>query len=624
VAAAPRRPTPPPRRRRRRSPAVVVPLVALGIVLIGAIVLTVYVGNRALVAKDALQQAQGRLTTFRSTLGQPGAPSSAALARQLGADTPKAADQVDDPVWHAFEQLPWAGPNLVAFRRTADVVDRLVHDGVAPLAVAADGLGVDSLKPEDGRIDIAPLQRLTPAMARTDDALRAADTALGRIDTRDVLPQLASPVASLRSTVREALPVTAELRKVLPVLHPALGGEGARHYLLLFQNNAEERASGGNPASMAMLVVDHGRISLGRQADSGDFPHPYRVPPKTWEGDWARIYGPHTSTYLTNITFTPDFPEVALMARAMWQDVYGGKVDGVISFDPVALSYLLRATGPVQLRTGERLTAENAVQYLLSGVYAEYTDPRQQDAVFASAADSIFTAVTSGRGDPNAYVAQLAPMLAEQRLKAWSARSDEEDLLLTSPAGNMLPADNGGATTFGVYNEDDATSKMSYYMDSTVDVAAKTCTAAPTWTVRTRVTNTLRPAQVAGLTDYVLANQSGLRPGDDRQRVVLYGPVGAKLVGATVAGKPVVFGTNENWRLNTVPDATGLDVHRPAVRGRLGGRPVASFNVQMGPLEHVDVQAVFSGGTDVSSRIAVSHTPKVRPVAVTTRSAPCG
>ena len=34
------------------------------------------------------------------------------------------------------------------------------------MAVAADGLSVDSLKPHDGRIDIAPLKRLTPAVER--------------------------------------------------------------------------------------------------------------------------------------------------------------------------------------------------------------------------------------------------------------------------------------------------------------------------------------------------------------------------------------------------------------------------------------------------------------------------
>lgn len=611
------------RARRRHHPVRTAVLVVLGVAALVAVLLTLYVGNRALVAKDALEQAQARLTASRAALGQPGAPSTARLAARLVADTGKAAAQVDDPVWRLFERLPWAGPNLVAFRRTAQLTDRLVRDGVAPVAVAADGLGVDALKPKDGRVDLAPLRRLTPAVARLDDALRAADASAGRVDTAHVLPQLAQPIGTLRSTIRVALPVTAELRKVLPVLAPALGGDGTRHYLLIFQNNAEERASGGNPASMAMLVVDRGRITLGRQADSGDYPHPYRVPPKTWEGDWARIFGPHTSTYQTNITFTPDFPEVALMARAMWRDVYGGPVDGVVSFDPVALSYLLRATGPVRLATGEELTAENAVQYLLSGVYARYTDPREQDAVFASAAQSIFTAVTSGRGDPKAYLAQLGPMLDEQRLKAWSVRKDEQDLLLTSPAGNMLPADDRAATTFGVYNNDDATSKMSYYLDATVDVVARAC-RVPGYSVTTRVTNTLKPSQIAGLTGYVLANQDGLRPGDDRQRVLLYGPVGAELDRVEIDGERVVFGTNENWRLNTVPGATGMDQHRPAVRGRLKGRPVASVNISMGAGRHVDVRAVFSGGDGDPGRLAVSHTPKVRPVPVSTRTEACG
>jgi hypothetical protein len=315
---------------------------------------------------------------------------------------------------------------------------------------------------------------------------------------------------------------------------------------------------------------------------------------------------------------------VALMARSMWRDVYGGKVDGVISFDPVALSYLLRATGPVRLSTGEQLTAENAVQYLLSGVYARYPDPTQQDAVFASAAESVFTAVTSGQGDPAAYVAQLQPMLAEQRLKAWSVRRDEQDLLLSGPAGNMLPADNAAATTFGVYNNDDATSKMSYYMDSTVDVVARTCTPTPRYTVTTRVTDTLQPSQIAGLTGYVLANQDRVVPGGDRQRVLLYGPVGARLDSVRIDGRKVVFGTVFSRQFSFVPNATGLDDHRPAVRGRLGGRPVASVSVNMGPLEHVDVQAVFSGGTDPSSKLAVSHTPKVRQVPVTVRTVGCG
>ncbi|HEY8282434.1 MAG TPA: DUF4012 domain-containing protein [Leifsonia sp.] len=570
-----------------------------------------------------MQSAQGELTTFKSALGQPNAPSTVELYTKLSANTAKADQQTHDPVWRASEAVPFLGPNLKAFRQTADLTDTLVRNGVQPIAVAANGLSVDSLKPKNGAIDIAPLKRLTPAMSSLDDALRAADASAAAIDTKDVLPQLKAPIASLQATLQKAMPITAELRKVMPVLYPALGGDGTRHYLLIFQNNAEERASGGNPAAMAMLDVSHGKIKLGKQPNSGDFPHPYPVPPLTWKGAWSTIYGFHTAAYVTNITFTPDFPQTARMARAMWRTQFGGTVDGVISFDPVALSYLMRATGPIKLPTGEVLTSSNAVQYLLSDVYAKYTDPTVQNVVFSSAAKAIFSAVTSGQGSPKAYVAQLAPMLAEQRLKAWSNRKNEEDLLLTSPAGNMLPADNSKATTIGVYNNDDATSKMSYYMDATVGVDVRSC-AVPTYVVTTKVTDTLRPDQVSTLTPYVLAAQARIPQGGDRQWVQIYGPVGSKLVSATIDGVRVIWGNDESSKLNTVLDATGQSDYRPAVKGVLYGRPVGSVSITMGPTQSVTVQARFSGATGASPVVEVSHTPKVRPVPVTITKTACG
>jgi hypothetical protein len=598
--------------------------IALGVLLLAVIAGALWVGSRALTAKTALETAQTQLTDFKSALGQSGAPSTAALYTRLAKNTGTAVQQTDDPLWSFSEGIPFVGPNLKAFRQVSEMVDTLVRTGVGPIATAADGISVDSLKPKNGALDIEPLKKLTPAMAQLDDALHAADRSAAAIDTKDVVPQLSAPVGSLRETIAKATPVTGELRKVLPVLYPALGGEGKRHYILLFQNNAEERASGGNPASMAMLDVDHGKISLGKQPNSGDFPSPYETPPLTWGGEWDKLYGYHTAAYLTNITFTPDFPTTAKLARAMWKSEIGGKVDGVLSFDPVALSYLLKATGPVKLKTGEALTSDNAVAYLLNTVYNKYPDPKVQDAVFGSAAQSIFKAVTNGQGTPKDYLAQLTPMLNEQRLKAWSVRKDEEELLLTSQAGNMLPRDNTKATVLGVYNNDDATSKMSYFMDEAIHVTSKVCPAKePLYSVTTKVTNRLKPADVPGLAEYVKPHQARIVPGGDRQWVVLYGPVGSKLVSASIDGEKVVWGDNIDRRYNTVWNATGVDDKRPAVRGRLSDRPVGIVSIKMGPSESVSVKALFQGGTDNSTTIQVSHTPKVRGVPVTQSQASC-
>lgn len=613
------------RTRRRISIGASVALL-LGVITV--VVLTAYIANRALVAKDSLESAQGQLTTFKNALGQPNAPSTAALYTQLQKNTTKAADQVDDPVWSLYERIPVVGPNLKAFRQTADLVDTLVHDGVGPLAKAADGISIDSVKPHDGGIDIEPLTKLTPAMADVDDAITAADTSAKAIDTKDVVSQLKGPVAQVQSMLAEAKPITHELRKVMPVLYPALGGDGARHYLLIFQNNAEERASGGNPASMAMLVVNHGKIKLGKQGDSGNFPHPYSTPPYSpkgqGEGDWPKIYTDYASTYVTNITMTPDFPTTAKLARAMWRGQFGGKVDGVISFDPVALSYLMKATGPVQLSDKQTVDSTNVVSYLLYEVYAKYPQPDVQDAVFASAAQGIFKAVTNGAGDPKAYLAQLDPMVKEQRLKMWSVRADEEKLLMDSPTGNMLPEDNSDATVLGVYNNDDATSKMSYFMDQQIKVTADTCAASPKYTVSATVINTLPAGRAYSLPDYVKAHQARIVPGGDRQWVQVYGPVGAKLVAAYIDGKKVVWGTNFSYKVNTNYAATGEADHRPAVKGSMYGRPVGVVSLNMGPASSMTVKAVFSGGTENSKTVQVSSTPKVRATPVTITDAACG
>jgi hypothetical protein len=611
------------RRARRRIIGVWVGLGLATVLLVAG-----HLGHRALVAKAALEDAQQQLTIIRSVLGQSEAPSTTALYGRLQADTSRAVKQTDDPVWRLAEHVPVIGANLVAFGQTATLVDTFVHDGVGPLARAADGIGLDSLKPHDGGIDIEPLKRLTPAMIDLDDAVRRADASVAEVDRTHVVAQLTTQLRKLHTLLAEVAPTIHKLRGIMPALYQTLGGEGTRHYLLIFQNNAEERASGGNPASMAMMLVANGKITLGRQVSSRDFPRPYRVAPYTpsgpGNGDWGTIYTDLASTYVTNITMTPDFPSTAIMARAMWRQVVGGTVDGVISFDPIALSHLLRVTGPVTLADRHTITSANAVSYLLYDVYAKHPDAKVQDAVFASAARAIFAALTNGQADPRAYLTALRPIVREQRLKLWSVRKAEEDLLRGTPLGTMLPDDNSRATVLGVYNNDDATSKMSYFMDERVLVGTNTCQARPVYTVTATVVNTLPAGRSRSLPEYVRAHQARIVPGGDRQWVQLLGPVGGQLVAMHIDGVKVRWGTSLNWKANTNALATGVPDRRPAVKGIMYGRPIGVVSLNLGPASSRTVTAEFVGRADDSTTVEVSHTPKVRQVPVTFAPATCG
>ncbi|MFC0678124.1 DUF4012 domain-containing protein [Lysobacter korlensis] len=584
----------------------------------------VWVGIRALVAKDALESAEANLSAFRSALGT-SEQSTAGMYERLRADTSAASEAVGDPVWMFAELTPVLGSDLRSIRQLAQLLDELVEDGVGPVAVAVDGLTFDVLRPVGGRIAIEPFTRLVSPLAKLASAMHQATLSAADIRPSGLVPPLADAVQQVKDLLAAYSPGISGAAEVLPHVGAMLGEDEPRHYLLMFQNNAEERASGGNPASMALLEVDRGSVKLVQQASSRDFDRPYRSEPLTFAGDWPKLFGAHTSTYVTNITFTPDFPTTAKLAQRMWELEFGRTVDGVVSFDPVALSHLLRATGPLALATGETLTAENAVRFLLNEVYSKYLDPRVQDVVFASAAAEIFDAVVSGAAEPKPLLEQLQPMIAEQRLKVWSSHPKEQAVLQSSPVGNMLPPDNSSRTVVGVYNNDDATSKMSYYMDSTIAVTADRCRPErPTIRVSTTVTNTLDPETAKDLPAFILAGQPRIPFGGDRQWVLLYGPVGAELSGANVDGRPVVFGDGLYPRFNSVPDATGLDDKRPAVSGVMDGRPVAIVSINLGPLESRTVDAVFAGGDDLADEVSVSHTPKVRDVPVTVSERDCG
>lgn len=134
-----------------------------------------------------LEQAQDQLRTFQSALGKPD-QDLPKLYEQLQASSSAAVAETDNPAWWAYEHIYWIGPNLEAFRQTAELIDGVVRDGLGPLATAANGVTIDSLKPHDGRVDLAPLQRLGPAMIKVDDAVQRADSAAAEIDTSEVIP----------------------------------------------------------------------------------------------------------------------------------------------------------------------------------------------------------------------------------------------------------------------------------------------------------------------------------------------------------------------------------------------------------------------------------------------------
>src|SRR5664279_844162 len=113
------------------------------------------------------------------------------------------------------------------------------------------------------------------------------------------------------------------------------------------------------------------------------------------------MYTERPAIYPADVNLTPDFPTAAAMIAKMYTARTGTAVDGVVAIDPVALSYLLEGTGPVDVGDGVVLTSDTVVPGLLSAVYARFANEPTQvrhDAFLAHASATAFAAVMSGDG----------------------------------------------------------------------------------------------------------------------------------------------------------------------------------------------------------------------------------
>ncbi|WP_065570922.1 DUF4012 domain-containing protein [Microbacterium oleivorans] len=503
----------------------------LGLALLFVLFVVGWIGVRGFLAYDHLASAQKQAPGIAQNIGDLSAATAA--LDEVGRHTSSARDLTSDPLWRGAEDVPWVGPQLAAIADAAAAVDDVVTGTAKPIAGVADGFGVEAFVPVDGRIDASVFAALAgPAENGARVAASARDD-LEAIDRAPLVAPLADAVDTLDGLLSEVASGTDALSRASRLLPSMLGADGPREHLLLVQNNAEWRSLGGIVGASTLLRTDKGAIELDGQLASGDFD---RYDDSVLDlGEYASLYGAKPGRYIQNVTQVPDFSLTARLAQEFAKRE-GRDVTSVMSIDPVALSYLLEATGPVRLPTGDELTSDNAVQLLLNEVYLRYEDPRQQDAFFASAAGAVFTAMTSGQVDPGALISALGRAGSEHRLYLWSANEDDEKVLSGTTLAGAPPASDADTARFGVYFNDGTGSKMDYYMTPDVRLGWSGCgtgTTPRTLSLTVSLTNDA-PADAASLPEYITGGGLyGVPAGTARTVGEIYLPKGFTISTAT-------------------------------------------------------------------------------------------
>jgi hypothetical protein len=291
--------------------------------------------------------------------------------------------------------LPIAGTQVTAAINLSDIGvhasmgGALVTEVLASTAVQESAsTKVNPMAP--GEKALAVLQALDPKLPQLTGELDAIAAARNRIPSKGLLPQLSKAVTQFDEkldlgTMRSGLKT---LRTEEPALRQLLGSAAPQSYLVIQQDPAELRATGGYIGSVGFLDFDHGKM--------GPY-DPNDVVAIDWTASGQEVLGPPgtathvdmpapireafpslTSWELRDSNWSPDFPTSARNAEFFLRAETGKQVDGVIAIDPYFVASLLAIVGPTKVpETGDVVDANNFFQTALNRIELNLTATRK-------------------------------------------------------------------------------------------------------------------------------------------------------------------------------------------------------------------------------------------------------
>ena len=174
---------------------------------------------------------------------------------------------------------------------------------------------------------------------------QTALTSLSKVDS-DVLPfEYQSTFKEFRILFNAYVGDLEKIAKLNTMVQEVFGGQGLRRYLLIFQNPAELRPTGGFMGSFALLDIKDGEIVKidipaggtydlqGQLSEYVEPPTPLLLSNKRWEFQDANWF--------------PDFPASANKILWFYRHSRNLTADGVIAINASVLTRLLSITGPV-------------------------------------------------------------------------------------------------------------------------------------------------------------------------------------------------------------------------------------------------------------------------------------
>lgn len=451
----------------------------------------------ALDAKWSLEQARGKAEEAKDALLRADTASAAQSASEAKAHAQAARDATHSVPWQVAAVVPWLGEPFQAGQQIAEVALGLVGDVLEPATDVGTALAPERLIAE-GRIDVFSLRTQEPRLTALSESATQISSEAREI-TNPTFPSMLrtarTEIATQTSDLANLLNRTAVAARLLPSM---MGADGPRTYFMGFQTNAEARGTGGLLGGYGILRFDNGTASVDTLGPNAQLDKQFA--PLDLGPDYADLYGfGDPTTDYRNSNFSPHFPYAAQIWKSMWSQQTGQNVDGAIAIDPIALSYILGAVGPVTMPDGEVITPDNVVELTESIAYKRFpADQNARKTYLQGIAGKVVEKITGPVASPRLLFDALGKAVSEGRIAVWSSSPTDQALIEQTPFAHTVPDDAAPYAAVVINNL--GGNKLDYYLRRKISYTADGCDGDMR---NTSVSINLQSSVPPGLPDYV-------------------------------------------------------------------------------------------------------------------------
>ena len=446
---------------------------------------------RAFDVKSSLEAAQHSSHQAKDALLQGDAAEALRLADAAQAHATDAQEDTHSVPWNVAAAIPWLGTPFASGQQMTGVVLGLTTDVLRPAADA--GIAISPKQVFDGgRLDVALLRKEEPALQDISGAAARLESDADAIADPGFPSALRDAHSELQRQTSDLASTLTNIALAARLAPPLLGADGPRTYFMGFQTNAEARGTGGLLGGFGIWHFDQGVPTVDTLAPNTELDK--RFVPLDLGPEYTDQYGfANATTDYRNSNLSPHFPYTAQIWKSMWAQQTGMNVDGVVAIDPVALSYVLHAVGPVTMPDGELITGDNVVELTESTAYLRFpTDQRARKAYLQDIAREVVEKITGPVRSPRDLLEALGKAVSERRIALWSASPDDQKLIETTPLGHAVPGDPAPYAQVIVNNL--GGNKLDYYLQRGIEYAADGCGGQTrNSTVTVQLTNTAPP-----------------------------------------------------------------------------------------------------------------------------------